>query len=67
MGRSHSGGTVSRTTFRRYHRSSRNLPSSTIFCTSRLVAAITRTSTFFARAEPSGRISRSCKKRSSFN
>ena len=45
--RSRSGGMTMRTTFRRYHRSSRNLSSSTMRCRSRLVAAITRTSTFF--------------------
>ena len=64
--RSRSGGITIRTTFRRYQRSWRNLPSSIICWRLRLVAAITRTSTSLGREEPTGRISRSCRKRSSF-
>src|SRR6185503_9698695 len=43
-GRSRSGGTWSRTTFRRWKRSSRNRPSATFARRSALVAAMMRTS-----------------------
>src|SRR5512145_1559013 len=50
--RSRSGGNRTGKTFKRYSRSSRNLPSATALSGTRLVAAITRTSARWVSVEP---------------
>ncbi len=62
--RSRSGGARRGTTFSRKYRSSRNSPAATAACRSRLVAAMTRTSTFSTCSPPTRENSPDCRTRS---